>query len=353
MPLLLSIALLIILLITAVVIGGVLLSTQPYRGPQSDHFDGKRFKNPSRVSAKGFDDVLKYMLRRQPDQWQRETLSPSFDGNLTDVPDGALQYTFVNHSTFLMQYGGVNLLTDPIWSERCSPFQFMGPRRMRAPGLELTDLPPIHLVLITHNHYDHLDKGTITHLVKSHDPDFVVPLGVADLISRWGGRVIGELDWYDAIDYRGLTVTATPCNHFSSRGILDRNTSLWCGYTLSTDQLSVYYAGDTGYSSVFQEIGRRLGPFDLSFIPIGAYKPEWFMQPIHISPAQAVQVHSDVGSRRSVAMHFGTFPLADDNRETALTAFAQALSESDVSSDHFRVPREGEVVRLDTHGRDA
>ena len=333
-------------LIAVAFIGGILLSTRPYNGPVSDHFDGKRFKNPSGVSAKGFDDVIKYMRTREPDQWQQDPAPPLLVGNLTDVPDDALQYTFVNHSTFFIQHGGVNLLTDPIWSERCSPFQFMGPRRMRAPGMLLSDLPKVHLVLITHNHYDHLDKNTVLQLISTHDPDFIVPLGVGDVITRWGGRVIGELDWYDPIPYRGLTVTATPCNHFSSRGILDRNTSLWCGYTLQSEHLSVYYTGDTGYSDVFCEIGEKLGPFDVSFIPIGAFKPEWFMGPIHISPAQAVQVHQDVQSRHSVAMHFGTFPLADDNRDTDLEHFASALSESSISPEDFVVPVEGEVVRI-------
>lgn len=343
MPILMILLLLLLVLVLGFFVGGTLLSTRPYRGPQTDHFNGKRFKNPSGVSAKGFDAVFKYLKNRDPDTWTVNNDPINFDGNLNEAISDKFQYTFVNHSTFLIQHLGINLLTDPIWSQRCSPFQFIGPKRMRPPGMDLTDLPEIHLVLITHNHYDHLDKNTVRHLIKTYDPDFVVPLGLAHLITQWGGRVIAELDWYESIDYNGITVTATPCNHFSSRGIRDRNTSLWCGYTLISDKISVYYVGDTGYSSVFKEICDRLGPFDLSFIPIGAFKPKWFMGPIHVSPSQAVQIHRDVKSKQSIAMHFGTFPLADDNRETDLSLLELALSEAKITSDTFKVPVEGKV----------
>ena len=336
-----SIATAIGLFILLVIVIGYLLSCRPYSGPVSAHFNGKKFINPSRRPAKGFKEVGRYGRERVPDKW-RYVEDPDSHKRQIPTPNSAhIQYTFINHSSFLIQWNGINILTDSIWSKRCSPFQWAGPRRMRPPGINYEHLPPIHLILISHNHYDHLDKITFKKLVKDFQPKVIAPLGLAHLLTKWGAKQVTELDWWQTDDFHGLSITATPCNHFSSRGLFDRDKTLWAGYSLSDQRRKIYYTGDTGYSEVFKEIGEKLGPFDLSFIPIGAYKPEWFMSPIHISPCQALQVHHDVKSKKSVAMHFGTFPLADDNPETSTSALRRCLKEKDISEEDFSLPKEG------------
>jgi len=326
------------LLIFLVVTIGYILSCKPYRGPVTNHFNGKKFINPSRRPANGLKEVGEYGRKRKPDKW---TVVQDPDYKTRTIPhskDSDIQFTFINHSTFLIQAGGINILTDPIWSERCSPFQWAGPRRMRPPGIAFENLPKIDLVLLSHNHYDHLDKTTIKRLQKEHNPSFIVPLGLIPLMKKYGCTKVEELDWWQETVFRQLKISATPANHFSSRGIFDRDTTLWCGYILELEKKKIYFVGDTGYSDVFKEVGNKKGPFDLALIPIGAYLPEWFMSPIHISPKEAVQVHQDIRSKQSVAKHFGTFPLADDNPERSKAALQKAKVETGLDP---RPPRRG------------
>ncbi len=325
---------------------GYLLSSKGYKGPVSPHFDGKKFRNPSGRDAKGFGAVFKYARERKPDKWQKNYETFVRTEPVPPVDENDIQYTFVNHSTFLIQHKGMNILTDPIWSERCSPFQFMGPSRMRPPGLAFEALPRIDLVLVSHNHYDHLDANTIKRIVKKWNPVFVAPLGVSSILKKWGCQQVIELDWWASTQIAGLNIKATPANHFSSRGIFDQNTSLWAGFIIQSDSHKIYYTGDSGYSDIFKTIGEREGPFDLSFIPIGAYIPEWFMSPIHVSPNEAVQIHQDVRSQQSVAMHFGTFPLADDNMERSTSVLKKELEVQHIAAEKFRIPDEGFCTTL-------
>ncbi len=329
------------LFVLLVIIIGYLLSCRSYTGPTSAHFNGKKFINPSLRPANGFKEVGKYGRERMPDKWRFVDDLNSQTRQIPTANPEDIQYTFINHSSFLIQWNGINILTDPIWSKRCSPFQWAGPRRMRPPGIAYENLPPIHLILISHNHYDHLDKLTFKRLVRDYQPQVVAPLGLAHLLTKWGANQVTELDWWQTSVFQGLAITATPCNHFSSRGLFDRDKTLWAGYGLNDKKRNIYYTGDTGYSDVFTQIGEKLGPFDLSFIPIGAYKPEWFMSPIHISPSQAVQVHHDVMSKKSVAMHFGTFPLADDNPDTSTSELKRQLELKGLGAHHFHIPIEG------------
>ena len=247
-PILTGIVVTLIVFVLLVILIGTSLSTAPFKGPESDHFNGRHFINPSRIPAKGFKDVAGYAQKRKPDKWPRD-LDQSVRSQPIPIPDGTqIQYTFVNHSTFLIQHDGISILTDPIWSQRCSPFQFMGPKRQRPPGVPFSLLPKIDLVLISHNHYDHLDRLTVKKLMREHDPEFVVPLGVASLLRKWGCQRVTELDWHGSSTHAALSITALPANHFSSRGTRDRNTSLWCGYLISSAQKKIYYVGDTGYS---------------------------------------------------------------------------------------------------------
>ncbi len=334
------------LFIGLVFLFGYVLSCKPYKGPVTDHFNGKRFRNPSGRPANGFKEVGEYGRRRQPDRWQRVTDPEHTTRTIPKPTDGKTQYTFINHSTFLIQIDGLNVLTDPIWSKRCSPFQWAGPQRMRPPGIVFDNLPKIDLVLLSHNHYDHLDKNTVKDLIRQHDPSFIVPLGLVHLIKKFGSNKVTALDWWEEKPFQQLHIKATPANHFSSRGLFDRDKTLWCGYILSGQKEKLYFVGDTGYSSVFKEIGEREGPFDLCFIPIGAYKPEWFMSPIHISPHEAVQVHLDLKSNKSVAKHFGTFPLADDNPERSCSELIKARKKAGLSETQFSIPTEGLCIQL-------
>lgn len=319
------------------------LSEAGHSGSVSDHFDGNTFKNQNGIAAKGPLAVFKWIMKRDAGPWSKnyETTTGPAPAPASDE----LVITFVNHSTFLIQWKGLNILTDPVWSERCSPFAFAGPQRMRPPGIAFDDLPKIDLVLISHNHYDHLDKATIMQLQQRFAPRFVLPLGVGGFFKRNGINHFIELDWWQSEDST-LQITATPAQHFSGRGMFDRDKTLWCGFVLTDGTSKVYYAGDSGYGPFFKEIGDHLGPMDVSMIPIGAYLPRWFMSPIHISPDQSVQVHQDVRSVQSIAMHFGTFPLADEGQGKAESDLLQAMSQQGISPEAFIIPDEGMPIHF-------
>jgi L-ascorbate metabolism protein UlaG (beta-lactamase superfamily) len=256
--------------------------------------------------------------------------------------------TFVNHATFLLQFAGLNVLTDPIWSERTSPVSWAGPKRVREPGLAFAALPRVDLVLVTHNHYDHLDLPTLRRLHGAHRPLVVTTLGNRPFLAAEGLERVVELDWWQAHEVRpGVKVTVTPAQHFAARGLHDRMDTLWGGFALETPAGKVLFAGDSGYYAGFKEIGRRLGPFDLSFLPIGAYEPRWFMGPVHCDPAEAVQIHADVRARRSLGMHFGCFQLADDGFDQPVTDFLAAREKAAVAPEEFALPEVGETRRYE------
>jgi N-acyl-phosphatidylethanolamine-hydrolysing phospholipase D len=220
--------------------------------------------------------------------------------------------TWVGHSTFLIQLDGLNILTDPHWGERASPVQFAGPRRLVPPGMRFEDLPPIHAVVISHDHYDHLDAGTISRLASEHAPTFFVPLGLKPWLLDHGARDVVELDWWQSREFRGLTFTCTPAQHSSGRGFRDQNLTLWSSWAVAGRTRRLFFAGDTGYFSGGKEIGERLGPFDVAAIPIGGYSSYDKRHPNHVNPEEAVQFFEDVKGRLMVPMHWGTFDL---NRE--------------------------------------
>jgi len=320
-------------------------------GWKSDHFNGKTFSNPDNVKGRGAKDIVKWSLTGDPGPWREVTEREAEMGHppRERVSEGEVVFTFVNHSTFLIQAGGLNILTDPIWSQRASPFQWVGPKRMRPPGIRYEDLPEIDLVLISHNHYDHLDVQTVQRLRESFDPLFVTPLGVGRFLEDNGIRKYTELDWWG--EHRcsdGVAVTGVPAQHFSGRGLSDRDKTLWCGYVIGMPNGNIYFAGDTGYNGIFKEIGRRFAPIHTALIPIGAYRPRWFMAPIHVDPDEAVLIHKDVGAERSIGMHFGTFPLADDGMHEPMRDLAEARQKYGISEEAFRTLNEGESLVLRT-----
>ena len=257
--------------------------------------------------------------------------------------------TWVGHSTFLLQHKGVNILTDPHFGLRASPVSFAGPKRLVPPGLALADLPPIDIVVISHNHYDHLDRYTVRTLAKlqaDNPPTWYVPLKQKAWFDSLGVPNVVELDWWESAETADWSVTAVPVKHWTSRTPWDRNKVLWAGWVLETDAFTFAHIGDSGYSSDFKAIGDRFGPIDLAAVPIGAYLPRWFMQAAHMDPDEAVQVHRDLQAKRSVAMHWGTFVLTDEPVEDPPKRLNAALRAAGISASEFSVLQHGETVSL-------
>jgi N-acyl-phosphatidylethanolamine-hydrolysing phospholipase D len=229
--------------------------------------------------------------------------------------------TWIGHATVLMQSGGLNVLTDPVFSERASPVGFLGPKRAQPPGIALDDLPPIDVVLVSHNHYDHCDVDSLRRLSErsTHRTLFLVPLGLKALLEKHGARNVVELDWWQSHTVAGTDFHLVPVQHWSARGLGDRNETLWGGWAVFAPDLRWYFSGDTGFTRDFADTRARLkryerdgGLFDLALLAIGAYEPRWFMIEQHMNPREAVQAHRDLGARRSLGIHWGTFPLTDE-----------------------------------------
>lgn len=266
--------------------------------------------------------------------------------------------TWIGHATTLVQLGGLNVLTDPIFSERASPVQLVGPRRAQPPGLALAQLPRIDVVVTSHNHYDHLDEGSVVALAaqRGGPPLFLVPLGHKAWFASLGVHHVQELDWWQTHRVGGVDFTLTPVQHWSGRGLSDRLQSLWGGWAMLAPDFSVYFAGDTGYSKDFAEIGRRLaaprGGFDLALIPVGAYEPRWFMTEQHVNPPEAVQMHRDLRARRSLGIHWGTFELTDESLDEPPRALARARQAAGLAEDDFFVLAVGQTRQLQRRAQD-
>jgi L-ascorbate metabolism protein UlaG (beta-lactamase superfamily) len=288
-----------------------------HQGPPSDHFNGEVFFNPNHGQVRGTGSLIEWLRNRDQGPWRKWTDAAPGPTPPERVTGGGLRVTFVGHSTVLLQIDGLNILCDPVWSKRASPIFFAGPKRHRPPGIRFDQLPTIDLVLQSHDHYDHFDVPTYRKIAKaSWTPKYAVPLGVAQRLTTKGlaqPEQIAELDWGDTAEVSShVRVTAVPALHFSGRGLRDRNRTLWCGYVVEGPSGRVYFAGDTAYGNHFREIGERFPQMRLALIPIGAYRPQWFMGPVHISPQDAVKAHEDLGASTSMGIHFGTFRLADD-----------------------------------------
>lgn len=310
---------------------GCAIAAPGWKGPVSDHFDGHRFFVPGQESWHGFDStrglsaLLKWYVERQRGPWREYHEEPFGPPPPREVGPGRLRVTFINHATTLIQLDGVNVLTDPIYSRRCSPFDFVGPARVRPPGIRFEDLPRIDAVVISHDHYDHLDVPTLERLARAWPAMRVYAgLGTKALLRRTGLEVL-DLDWWEASDLKGVTVRAVPSQHFANRGLFDGDNTLWTAWSIEGQGGKAYFGGDTGYGPHFKEVGDRLGPFRLAVLPIGAYRPEWLMGRIHESPKEAVQAALDLRASFAVPMHFGTFPLADDGETEPVEALQTAL----------------------------
>jgi L-ascorbate metabolism protein UlaG (beta-lactamase superfamily) len=318
--------------------------------PVSDHCDGELFYNldRSKTVKKGFRDVLKWRLsRRSLGYWPESAENEHAPDLPRSLGAGELAVTGVNHATDLIQFSGLNLLTDPVFSERVSPVSWLGPRRVRPPGVAFDALPRIDAVLVSHNHYDHMDLRTLVRLHRRDRPRFLVPLGNARLLESAGIDRVVELDWWDESSLDdGAKIVLVPVQHWSGRGLFDRRRALWGGFFIRRGPVSVFFAGDTGYGAHFAMIRERLGSPDLSLLPIGAYEPRWFMKDQHVNPDEAVRAHLDLGSRLSLGMHFGTFHLTDEGMDDPVVALAAACRARGVPDQSFPALHNGLTVCL-------
>jgi len=345
-------------LFLCILIGCVGLEQPKEANPLPPHHTPKGFQNLYRPSERGFGDFLRWRFGLGPKEtspippeevsnYKPESVQPTT--SLIKQPDSnQVQITWIGHSTFLIQAEGVNLLTDPIWSDSCGPNSFLKVSRVVPPGVPFDGLPPIHAVLISHNHYDHLDAPTVKRL--GNGPTYFVPLGIAKWFEKRKIKNVVELDWWQTFPFHGLKVHSVPIQHFSNRTLFDRNETLWSGWIVETKSAKIFFAGDTGYSPVFKEIGDRFGPIQISIIPIGAYRPRWFMSPVHVDPPEAIKILKDTHSQVAIAGHWGTFKLSDEPLGEPPVYLRKALREDGMDEGQFIPMKFGETLSLSKEG---
>ncbi len=324
---------------------------QPARPPRKGAVkrDG-RFLNPDGSRA-GPTTAEVWRLMRERSQgtpWPRWVQDPAFPPPEAP-PEGHVAITFLGHASFLLRFhGGPTLLTDPIWSERCSPFRFAGPQRVRAPGLAFDALPPIDAVLLSHNHYDHCDIPTLQRLRDRFSPTIITGLEVGRLLARHGLKNVVELDWWQDVPLPGgALATYLPARHVGARTLWDRGRVLWGGFSVRPASGGrVYFTGDSAWGGHFDEIGHFAGPFDVALIPIGAYEPRWFMRQVHMNPEESVRAFQALRTRQAIAMHFGTFRLTREAIDEPAQALGEALAAAGIPAEDFVVPGCGETLTL-------
>ncbi|HTM26243.1 MAG TPA: MBL fold metallo-hydrolase [Vicinamibacterales bacterium] len=320
--------------------------------PKSDHCDGERFFNRYESADRSFGEVLKWMRTRQRTRWPKQVALAKHPTPPVRVEPGQAGITFIGHSTFLIRTASRVLITDPVFTSHAGPFGRLGPRRVRPPAIAPDALPPIDVVFVSHNHYDHFQPSSLR--LFAARASFAAPLGLARSLPSEGGSLgsIVELDWWQSATVNGAQITSVPAQHFSARTPWDRDRTLWCGFVVQVDGITVYFAGDTGYSPHFAEIAVRFPSIDVALLPIGAYEPRWFMTPAHMNPEEAVRAHLDLRPRLSIGMHFGTFQLTDEGIDDPLRALEQARGAAGVDANAFRVLDFGEsFVTGDQKGR--
>ncbi len=314
-----------------------------YQGPPSDHYDGDRFFNPGLPDVdRSLFDLLRWRLGGRRARW---TATPTRQ-TVPAARVADLSATLIGHASLLLQVDGRNILIDPVWSARASPLRWAGPRRYNAPGIAFDALPPVDLVLLTHNHYDHLDLQTLGRLWRAGRPQIVAPLGNDRVVARTDPDIqVRTLDWYQRAEVLpGLEVWLHPAYHWSSRSLSDRRMALWGGFFVRTQAARIYLAGDTGYGdgSIFRDVRARHGPPDLAVLPIGAYTPRWFLKNQHVNPAEAVQIMQDCGAAQALGVHWGTFALSDEPQFAPPQDLRRALEQAGVPGDRFLAMRPGD-----------
>jgi N-acyl-phosphatidylethanolamine-hydrolysing phospholipase D len=327
-------------------------AAQPVGMPKTHHTHNG-FRNVYISDDKSFLDFLKWRWQRffkdipGPETYQFEVVknNPEF----IHSEDNQTTLTWIGHATVLLQLDGKNILTDPLFSQRTSPVQWAGPKRVVPPGVLMENLPPIHMVLISHDHYDALDEGSVMNLFQrpgGEDTVFFVPLGLKQWFNKRGITNVFEMDWWENAQMENFSITAVPVQHWSKRSLFSKNRALWAGWVLEVPDFRFFFAGDSGYCPHFKQIGEKFGKIDLAAIPIGAYEPRWFMSKYHISPEESVKVHQDINAEKSVGIHWGTFILTDEPLDEPPKKLAEAVKNAGLDSDAFVVLKHGEIITL-------
>jgi L-ascorbate metabolism protein UlaG (beta-lactamase superfamily) len=324
-----------------------------YQGPKSDHFNGTRFFNPGGIPPGTLRDLIKWKWGgEKPALWPKSFPS-AFAGNkpVERVEGAGLRVTMIGHASLLIQTAGLNILTDPVFSERTSPFSFIGPRRHNPPGVAFADLPPIDLILVTHNHYDHLDLASLKMLQTRFRAPIITPLGNDTIIRRAVPHAgIMTTDWGDRTEFRdGVIIHTEPCHHWSARGSRDRRMALWAAFVIETPDGKIYHIGDTGFHDGinYRAAAEKHGGFRLGILPIGAYEPRWFMKGQHQNPEEAVEGMRLANIAQAVGHHWGTFQLTNEAIEDPPAALAEALRGAGIDMTRFRPLRPGEPLDID------
>ena len=315
--------------------------TAPYQ--PSKHYKTRFSNTDPRIKPKNFADILKWKVKARQPKWPDSMPVLRTDIPPISISEGIIRVSYVGHVTFLIQTAGLNILTDPVWSDRVSPFSFVGPKRVTKPGIKFDDLPKIDIVLISHNHYDHMDINTIAKLWTRDKPQIIVPLkNEIVLQSKIPGIEVKTLNWYEKIDTTdNCYISLEPAQHWSARGLFDQNKALWGTFFITTNLGSICFIGDSGYNqSIFSSLGKKYNII-LSLIPIGAYEPRWFMKDIHMNPEDAVLAHKDMKSKHSIASHFDTFQLADEPFNQAVIDLKLAKIKHKVAEQEFIIPSVG------------
>jgi L-ascorbate metabolism protein UlaG (beta-lactamase superfamily) len=327
-------------------------SMKTYDGPVSDHFDGLHFFDPDGTPPRSLGEVLRWQFGsgRQRKAWPEWAPSSYADTPPPRVEGDRVRLSFVGHVSWLIQTSGLNILVDPVWSDRASPFSFAGPKRHNDPGIAFDALPPIDTVLVSHGHYDHLDTATLSKLSAKFSPRVITPLGNDITMRETDSAIRAEaFDWHDRVELgNGIAVTLVPTRHWSARNLFDRNKALWASFVLETPAGKLYVVCDSGYGDGkhFRRVRDAHGLLRLAILPIGAYEPRWFMKDQHMNPADAVKALADCGAQSALAHHHGTFQLTDEAIDAPATALGVALDEAGIPRERFVALKPGQVVEI-------
>ena len=325
--------------------------TNPYFNPKKSHHTTTGFKNPYLISddqRKSFSDLFKMMTTKRPNPQTKEVKRLNVDSLFTKIKKGKNFITWVGHSTMLLHLNSKTILTDPIFSDRCSPVQFLGPKRYSVPAIDIESLPKIDIIIISHNHYDHLDKNSVEILGRDSSTAWCVPLGLKTWFRKLGIENVIELVWFEEQNKSNVQITCLPSQHWSKRSLFKSFDTLWSSWLIQVGSFKFWFAGETGSNDIqFKQIGDRYGPFDLTAIPIGAYEPRWFMKNFHVNPSESISIHKDVKSKKSIGMHFGTFVLTTEPVMEPVKKIKHLIAEDKSFEGEFLIPEQGIFYSID------